>query len=212
MTKKLRMTKIVSWNLLRLTGASVEEIAELAKRESPDILLMQEATEAIDALPHHIGGSFTRSPLPGRIHGLGVWTPAPPPRAPMVLQLQRGAMFDRVCQIIHFEDFAVANVHLSHGPVLNRRQLRRIAAFLPRHAAVIGDYNLVGPPLLRGFHDVGPRRPTHVAGDIVPLRIDRCLVRGMRCISAHVLPRKSSDHKPIVMQLELLEQRLQAAA
>ena len=81
-------------------------------------------------------------------------------------------------------EFAVANVHLSHGQVLNRRQLRRIAEALPPRAAVLGDYNLVGPALLPGFRDVGPREPTHVAGDLVPLRIDRCLVRGLPCLSA----------------------------
>ena len=87
-------------------------------------------------------------------------------------------MFERVCQILDLEDFTVANVHLSHGQMLNRRQLRRIAEVLPPRAAVLGDFNLVGPALLPGFRDVGPREPTHVAGDLVPLRIDRCSARG----------------------------------
>jgi endonuclease/exonuclease/phosphatase (EEP) superfamily protein YafD len=36
---------------------------------------------------------------------------------------------------------------------------------------------------------------------MVPLRIDRCLVRGLDCLSAHALPRASSDHRPIVVRL-----------
>ncbi|MCW3475848.1 endonuclease/exonuclease/phosphatase family protein [Limobrevibacterium gyesilva] len=206
------MTKIISWNLLRLTGASVDEIVDLVHREAPDVLLMQEVTRDIDALPRRIGGYYARSPLPGRIHGLGIWTPKAPAHAPVVLPLQAGTLFDRVCQIVSLGAFSVANVHLSHGQVLNRRQLRRIAKVLPEHAVVMGDYNLVGPTLLPGFIDVGPRRPTHVAGDIVPLRIDRCLVRGLRCTGARVLPRKSSDHRPIVVKLEVAEQLLREAA
>jgi len=85
--------------------------------------------------------------------------------------------------------------------VLNRRQLRRIARALPERAAVLGDYNLVGPALLPGFDDVGPRHPTHVMGDIVPLRIDRCLVRDLTCLYSAVLPRRRSDHRPIAVTL-----------
>ena len=94
-------------------------------------------------------------------------------------------------------------MHLSHGQALNRRQLRRVTRSLPFRAVVMGDFNLVGPCLLPGFRDVGPRRPTHVAGDIVPLRIDRCLVRGMRCTGAAALSRASSDHRPIAVDLDV---------
>ena len=65
---------------------------------------------------------------------------------------------------------------------------------LPHRAAVVGDYNLIGPALLPGFHDVGPREHTHIAGDVVPLRIDRCL-------EARALLREASDHRPIVVRL-----------
>ena len=74
---------------------------------------------------------------------------------------------------------------------------------LPHRAAVVGDYNLVGPALLPGFRDVGPREPTHIAGDVVPLRIDRCLVRGVRCLEASALLREASDHRPIVVRLDV---------
>jgi hypothetical protein len=54
---------------------------------------------------------------------------------------------------------------------------------------------------LPGFRDVGPREPTHVAGDVVPLRIDRCLLRGVARLEARALFREASDHRPIVVSL-----------
>ncbi len=193
--------KIISWNLLRLKGASLADVAALIRRERPDVLLMQEATAAIDPLPGEIGGYYARTPLPERIHGLAVWSRAPLPQPPRLLSLPAGSIVKRISQIIDFGDFALANVHLSHGQVLNRRQLRRIAAALPPAAAVLGDFNLIGPAWLPGFRDVGPRQPTHRAGDVLPLRIDRCLVRGLIAIAPAVLGRGASDHHPIVIHL-----------
>ncbi len=193
--------KVISWNLLRLTGATLDDVARLIRRHRPDILLMQEATHAIDGLPEHVGGHYWRTPMPGRIHGLAVWSPTLLPHPPRVLALQSGSMFERVSQIVELDGIGIANVHLSHGQVLNRRQLRRIAHALPHRAAVLGDYNLVGPALLPGFQDVGPRHSTHVMGEIVPLRIDRCLVRDLTSLHSAVLPRHRSDHRPILVTL-----------
>lgn len=204
------MTKLISWNLLRLTGASLDDIVRLIRREDPDLLLMQEATQEMDGLARRVGGQYQRNQMPGRVHGLAVWSPVPLPSRPLVLPLQAGAMFHRICQIIQFGSITVANVHLSHGQILNRRQLRRIARVLPYRAAVVGDYNLIGPALLPGFRDVGPREPTHVAGDVVPLRVDRCLLRGVACLEAGALLRQASDHRPIVVRLNLVSQRLAA--
>lgn len=67
--------KIISWNLLRLTGAAVEDVAALARHEKPDVLLMQEATREMEALPSLLGGHFHRLSWLGRIHGLAVWSP-----------------------------------------------------------------------------------------------------------------------------------------
>ena len=191
---------VISWNLLRLTGASVDEVATLIRREQPDLLLMQEATQRIDALPGRVGGCYARVPLPGRVHGLAAWSPTPFP-APRVVSLPAGAMVERVAQILDVGPFSIANVHLSHGQVLNRRQLRAVARYLPPAAAVLGDYNLVGPTLMPGFRDVGPRETTHRSLDLWPLRIDRCLVRGLLCSDARALPRASSDHHPIAVRL-----------
>ncbi len=197
--------KLISWNLLRLTGASLTEVADLVQRERPDILLMQEATHDIDALPRLIGGGYARVPLPGRVHGLAIWMPGALPHEPTVLPLPSGTLVHRVAQIIDLGPFTIANVHLSHGQLLNRRQLRRIAARLPHCAAVVGDYNLVGPVLLPGFHDSGPRRPTHRMSDLVPLRLDRCVTRGLVCTETRVLPRGGSDHRPITVRLAVAD-------
>ena len=193
--------KIISWNLLRGTGASPDDIVALIERERPDLLLMQEATHAVEGLCARVGGHLARAPLPGRLHGPAIWSPPPWRQPPPVLPLPSGTVVHRVCQVLDCGEFAVANVHLSHGQLLNRRLLRLSAGALPPHAAVLGDYNLVGPVLLAGFHDVGPRRPTHRMGDMVPLRLDRCLVRGLVCRQAGVLPRGASDHRPIVVHL-----------
>jgi endonuclease/exonuclease/phosphatase (EEP) superfamily protein YafD len=208
---RANMVKIISWNLLRRTGATVGEVADLVRRERPDLLLMQEATEAVCALPQQVGGQVARVPLPGRLHGLAIWSPDALP-APRVLKLPAGAIVARVCQVVDLGAFAVANVHLSHSQLLNRKQLRFIAGHLPARAAVLGDYNLVGPALLPGFRDVGPREPTHLCADVVPLRLDRCYVRGLACGFAAALDKAGSDHRPIVVRLDALAgvQRLAA--
>ncbi|GLS43267.1 endonuclease/exonuclease/phosphatase (EEP) superfamily protein YafD [Methylobacterium brachythecii] len=193
--------KIVSWNLLRRTGAAVDCIVALVEREKPDLVLMQEATEGIAAITERIGGHFARAPLPGRIHGPAIWSCAPWETPPEVVTLPAGIIVDRVCQILDLGEFGIANVHLSHGQMMNRRQLRRIEQHLPARAAVLGDYNIVGPALLPGFRDVGPRRPTHAMAGVAPLRLDRCLVRGLACHGHGVLPRGLSDHRPIVVHL-----------
>lgn len=191
---------IISWNLLRRTGASLDDITRLIRLEAPDLLLMQEVTPDIAGICDRVGGHFVRSGMPDRIHGLAIWSPTQL-TTPTVAALPRGAIFQRVCQVVDIGDFQIANVHLSHGQVLNRRQLRRISDLLPAKAAVLGDFNLVGPAFLPGFRDVGPRLPTHRMADLVPLRLDRCLVRGLAACDARVLPRQRSDHRPIVVRL-----------
>ncbi len=192
--------RIVSWNLLRIVGASLDDVAELIAREAPDLMLMQEATIRFNELPARVGGHYAWAPLPGRIHGLGMWSPTPWRARPSVTPLPPGSLVQRVCQIVEIGEFGIANVHLSHGQRLNRRQLRAIAQALPARAAVLGDFNLVGPCLVPGFRDVGPRRPTHMMGDLVPVRLDRCLVRGLGCDDARGLPRLSADHHPVAVR------------
>jgi hypothetical protein len=169
--------KLISWNLLHRDGAALADVARL------------------------IDGVYAQTPLPGRRHGLALWTPQPTAKPPSVFPLPSGAVVHRVCQIIDLGSFSAANVHLSQGQLLNRRQLRHVVRHLPLRAAILGDYNLVGPPMLPGFQDVGLRRPTHRMSDLVPLRLDRCLIRGLVCLAADVLERGTSDHHPIMVQL-----------
>jgi len=207
--------KVISWNLLRLTGAAVEDVAALVERQRPDLLLMQEATASLHALPALVGGCFHRVPLPRRIHGLAAWSPRElPPPATLALPESRmpGRVPPRVAQIVQLGGISFANVHLSHGQILNRRQLVCIARALEGAAAVVGDYNAVGPVLLPGFRDVGPRRPTHVMSNVLPFRLDRCLVRGVLCAEAHVLARGPSDHHPILIELTAAAASLAADA
>jgi endonuclease/exonuclease/phosphatase family metal-dependent hydrolase len=151
-----------------------------------------------------LGGYYARDPLPGRTHGLAAWSPKPFHEAPSALELQPGMLVKRVCQIIALPQFSVANVHLSHGQLLNRRQLRRIFAILPRRAAVLGDCNLVGPSLVPDVRDVGPADPTHLMGQVMPLRLDRCFIRELSCQETRVLPRGMSDHCPILVKLAVI--------
>lgn len=203
--------KIVSWNLLHRTGATLDEVEHLIQQEKPDLLLMQETTARIDRLPGRVGGHYARNPLPGRHHGLAAWSPAPLQAPARAVRLQSGLLIRRICQIVELDGFTVANVHLSHGQILNRRQLRRIASILPARAAVVGDCNMVGPSLLPDFQDVGPLGATHIMGDMVPLRLDRCFVRGLTCEGAEALGRATSDHRPIAVRLSVPAAAQQAA-
>jgi endonuclease/exonuclease/phosphatase family metal-dependent hydrolase len=193
--------KIISWNLLHSTGAGLENVLEMIAEHRPDLLLMQEATAPIDKLPERAGGAYARSVLPGRAHGLAAWSPRPFENPAFSLPLHRGFIVRRVCQVIDLGAFTVANVHLSHGQVLNRRQLRQIAKILPERAAILGDCNMVGPPLLRGFADAGERQATHRSARMIPLRLDRCLLRGLTCTDATTLKRGKSDHRPLMITL-----------
>ncbi len=197
--------KVISWNLLRLTGAGVKDVAALVERHRPDLLLLQEATEELAELPDLVGGHFFREPLDGRIYGLAAWSPHPLPR-PHALRLPvsqvPGRVPPRVAQIVQFGDVAFANVHLSHGQFLNRWQLLHIANALEGPAAIVGDYNAVGPIKLAGFKDIGPRQPTHSPNNIISFRLDRCMARGLRCAHGRVLSRGRSDHHPIALDLQ----------
>ena len=194
--------KIVSWNLLHTTGATLNEVEHLAKQEKPDLLLMQEATDSVDHLPARLGGHYARNPLPGRHHGLAAWSPHPFKSTPHQIALQPGIFVKRICQIVALERFSAANVHLSHGQLMNRRQLRLIAGHMPFSAMIIGDCNMVGPALLPGFRDIGARGPTHEMGKMVPLRLDRCFVRNLSHVRAEILGRAGSDHSPIAVWLD----------
>ena len=94
-------------------------------------------------------------------------------------------------------------VHLSHGQFLNRFQLRHIMEQMSGPAAIIGDFNAVGPVGFQGFSDIGPRRRTHRAGNIIALRLDRCIARWLECSASEVLDKGPSDHHPMVLDMKV---------
>jgi hypothetical protein len=57
--------------------------------------------------------------------------------------------------------------------------------------------------MIPGYADVGPREPTHFGGNVVPFRLDRCLAHGVQCLLAATLDFGPSDHKPIVLELQI---------
>lgn len=200
MTTPFPTFRILSWNVLRRTGAGPADVAALVERYRPSLVLLQEADRGMDRLPALIGGHYARDAFPGRIHGPAVWSPTP--IAPRLLRL-RGGHTRRHAQIVEIAGATIVNVHLAHGQLACRRQLREAAAAIRGAGAVIGDFNMIGPTALPGFADVGPREPTHVARDLVPVRIDRCYARDMACLSAAALPPGRSDHRPMLLEMAI---------
>lgn len=202
--------RILSWNLLRRRGAGVEDIRRLVEAHRPDLVLLQEATAGIDALPDALGGCYARREMAGRGHGPAAWSPRPftagtealplATRLDLPVPVQR-RLKRRLALIVGLDGLEIANVHLDHGQLANRRQLRHLLDQRPRLDAVIGDYNALGAVRLPGFADVGPRRTTHRAKGVVPLRLDRCLARGLQAGGAEALAYGASDHRPILLDL-----------
>ncbi|MBL8700786.1 MAG: endonuclease/exonuclease/phosphatase family protein [Alphaproteobacteria bacterium] len=192
--------RVLSWNLLRRIGATCEDVARLIEAQHVDVALLQEATVDMEALPSLIGGAFVRHALPGRIHGPAIWARhgmARPRRVPLESRTIR-----RHALVAEIGGTAFACVHLSHGQLMCRRQAREASEALATATAVVaGDFNMVGPLKLPGFREVGPREPTHYANGLVPVRIDRCFVRGLVGRHARALDRGRSDHRPIVLDL-----------
>ena len=200
--------KIISWNLLRLKGAGAKDVAALIERHRPDLLLLQEATEDLTELPTLVGGCFYRHPMDGRVYCLAAWSPEalrPPYALPLPVSQVPGRVPPRIAQIVQLGEANFANVHLSHGQFLNCWQLLHIANALEGPAAIVGDYNAVGPIKVPGFKDIGPRQPTHSPTNVISLRLDRCMGRSLRCSHARVLARGPSDHHPIALDLHLLK-------
>jgi endonuclease/exonuclease/phosphatase family metal-dependent hydrolase len=200
--------RVLSWNLLRRVGAKPADIAGLIRTHKPDLVLLQEATEDIALLPNLVGGHFCRQPMERRIYGLAAWsaepfTPSQALRLPA--SVMPGRVPPRLAQLVKFRGIHFANVHLSHGQFLNRWQLLHIGDVLEGPAAIIGDFNAVGAIPLPGFRDIGPRRRTHRAGNVVALRLDRCMGRQLSCAASEVLEKGASDHHPMLLDLKRSE-------
>ena len=196
--------RVISWNLLRRVGAGADDVAKLVQTHHPDLLLLQECTEDISCLPSLVGGHFFRHPMQSRIYGLAAWSPHPSPPSMarrLPYSILPGRVPPRLAQIISFGGITIVNVHLSHGQFLNRFQLRHIMERVEGPAAIIGDFNAVGPVGFQGFSDIGPRMRTHRAGNIIALRLDRCIARGLVCSASEVLDKGPSDHHPMVLDM-----------
>ena len=208
--------RVVSWNLLRRIGAHVDDVARLVKSHHPDLLFLQEATEEIAALPTLVGGHFFRHGMERRIYGLAAWSPHPfPPTTALRLpaSVLPGRVPPRHAQLVQFHGVSFANVHLSHGQFLNRWQLLHIAQHPGRPRRHHRRFQRGRPHHAAGLsRDIGPRRRTHRSGNIVNLRLDRCLARDLRATGAQVLERGASDHHPIVLDLSAEEGVLTAGA
>ncbi len=197
--------RLISWNLYYRRGAAAVDIAGLIEQYRPDLFIMQEALDGIEALPRMVAGGFHPLPWMGKRYGLAAWVPdgraAEIDTVDLPFSRLPGRFPPRRAQIIRLEDLSIANVHLSHGQFLNRRQLRTIASGVPGRLAIVGDFNAIGRIVMRGFDDIGPRGTTHYAQRMVPLRLDRCLARGLTCANAEILERGPSDHRPILLDL-----------
>ncbi|MGI9357619.1 MAG: endonuclease/exonuclease/phosphatase family protein [Rhizobiaceae bacterium] len=199
-----RPLRLISWNLLHRTGACVDDIADLIMNWDPDIFVMQEVTTPIDGLQSHVEGEFSRQEWPGKAHGLAVWSKRPLcDIGPMKLPASKlpGSLPIRFAQIFSVNEITVANVHLSHGQILNRRQLNWIARNTNGPTVIVGDFNLIGTIRVEGFRDAGPRGSTHHAQQVLPFRLDRCLVRQIVCRHTKTLQRGPSDHRPILAEI-----------
>ena len=196
--------RVISWNLLRRVGAAAEDVARLVQSHHPDLLLLQECTEDIASLPSLVGGHFFRHPMQARIYGLAAWSPHPVPASTAIrlpYSILPGRVPPRLAQIVTFGGITIANVHLSHGQFLNRFQLRHIMEQMDGPSAIIGDFNAVGPVGFQGFSDIGPRKRTHRCANVISLRLDRCIARGLVCSASEVLDKGPSDHHPMVLDM-----------
>jgi endonuclease/exonuclease/phosphatase family metal-dependent hydrolase len=202
--------RILSWNLWAHGGADPRDIGRLVDALHPDLVLMQEATAVIDPLVDILGGHYKRVAAPSRNNGPAVWSPRPFDAIAVDLPLATRLDFPvpilrrlavRVALVVRCEALEVANVHLDHGQCANRRQLRHILTQHPNLHVIMGDYNALGPARLPAFRDVGPRRATHRMYHCVPLRLDRCLVRGLKASHSVALAYGPSDHRPICVDL-----------
>lgn len=193
--------KIISWNLWHRAGAMLGDLAALIEAERPDLLLMQEAKQPLEGLTHSVGGHVHWQPMQQRVYGLAAWSPheldsfhsVPLPISPFPLRVP-----PRLAQLLMLNGITFANVHLSHGQILNRRQLLTIAQATSGPTVIIGDCNAVGRIRIPDFADVGPVDATHR----LQTRLDRCLVRHLACANSRVLARGPSDHHPIEVLID----------
>ena len=198
--------KVISWNLWHRRGAVLAHLAALIEAEHPDLLLMQEAKPNLSELTDVVGGHFHFLELPKRVYGLGAWTPHDIPK-PDCIELPSsrlpGRVPPRLAQLLHVRGIGFANVHLSHGQVLNGRQVRVAAGRLGGRAAMVTGRVLgaLAVDVVRRDHGrVGETRPcdlpesngVHVADEAAADDPDADYDRTRRTSSSPVAPLRTS--------------------
>jgi endonuclease/exonuclease/phosphatase family metal-dependent hydrolase len=198
----------MSWNVLRQRGATPQDVAHLARKHRADIVLLQEASDEFAKLTTLMGGHWKGRRFEGGSDGLGAWSANPFGQIEWIdLPTARGGRWyrPRLTMVLQLQTGAIANVHLSHGQRAVRRQLRIAADAVGAAGAVIGNMNMIGPSGLGWgpdrWRDAGPKAPTHTVKGILPLRLDRCLVKGWQVKATTTLDHGPSDHCPIVVDL-----------
>ena len=194
-------SRILSWNVLRGSGAESVDVAEIVEEHGPDLVLLQEATDATIGLTDRVGGVCAFHLLPGRSHGLLAWSPARLPPVDVIPLPFKRPDDRRSAIVLRYPAGSVAAVHLSHDQFLSRRQAAHLAGTMDPSAMMAGDFNAVGPMRLPGFFDRGPRTWTHLAKGILPFRLDRVLSRNVEVRSPRALGRGRSDHRPILFDV-----------
>jgi hypothetical protein len=202
--------------LLRLEGAAVHDVAALLERERPDVLLMQKSPSTWTCCRRRCPATITACPGPAAstARGLEPHNFATPHILPLPASRCPGRLPQRRSQIVQ-----VGRHHLRQRPSQPRpaAQPPPAAAHRRRPARqAVGDHRRLQRGRSQpdpGFADVGPREVTHFGGDVVPFRLDRCLAH---CLGLHASPARSisapSDHKPIVLDLQVAEARCCAAS
>jgi len=170
--------RVVSWNLLRRvvgSGGIESNVAKLVKSHHPDLLLLQECTEEISK-PALAGGRafFSSHPMQARIYGLAAWSPHPFPQSnchPAALFHPAGtgaATAGR--RSFPFMASPSPMCNLSHGQFLKSLPAATHHGADEGPAAIIGDFNAVGPVGFQGFSDIRAAQ----AQPIAPAKSSRC--------------------------------------
>ena len=174
-------------------GASLDDIVSLIRaRTARTCCSCRKRRTTWRRCATRVGGSFARAPLPGRIHGLAMWSPVPwqigasrrsapvrhvvPPRLPGPRPRASSRSPTCICRM--------ARCSTAASSATSRRSCRRTP---PSSATTTSS----DPALLPGFRDVGPRQADACDGRHRAVT-DRSLPRARTYLSRHRLSCRAS--------------------